>query len=266
MSRHPLSRRQFLTLSLALVLTPVARVWAEPQRRRGLYDVDVGLLYNAVTLDLEGTIDEMVDATAGRYQVTVVGQGARVNNRIASEGVRRDGRWAPERAVAWFQVAGREYRTELVYDYERQTVHYQYRGETFFLRRLRTADDLVTIPPGVHLDDGLSATLNYAEDRWPPEPDGTYRTYVVRRRRPENEGPDDVQRFYRAEVAPLELRVGRDPETGKPSADVDLTPFSSWARQSRPGRVVFDTNRRPATILAALMLGTSVTVRIKRTA
>jgi hypothetical protein len=231
-----------------------------------LYDVDVGLLYNALTLNMVGTIDEMVDVAAGRYQVTAAGRGTRISNRIESEGVWRDGRWAPVRTVAWFQVAGRESRSELVYDYARQTAHYQYRGETFLLRRVRTADDLVRIPPRVHLDDALSATLNYAEDRWPPEPGDTYRTHVVRRRRPQNEGPDDVQRVYRAEIAPLELRVGRDPDTGKLAAHLDLTGFSSWARQSRPGRVVFDANRRPEIILAALMLGTSVTIRLKSTA
>jgi hypothetical protein len=263
MSRSLLTRRRFLTLPLALALAPVARAWAQPRHRRGLYAADVGLLYSALTLNLEGTIDEMVDGVAGRYQVTAVGQGARISNRIESEGVRRDGRWAPVRTVAWFQVVGREGRSELTYDYECQTVHYQYRGETFFLRRLRTADDVVTIPPGAHLDDALSATLSYAEDRWPPSPDGTYRTHIVRRRRPENEGPDDVQRVYRAEIVPFELRVGRDPETGKPAAHFDLTRFSSWARQSHPARVLFDANRRPETILASLMLGTSVTLRIK---
>jgi hypothetical protein len=88
----------------------------------------------------------------------------------------------------------------------------------------------------------------------------------VRRRRPANEGPDDVQRVYRAEIVPFELRVGRDPETGKPAAHFDLTPFSSWALQNRPARILFDPNRRPETILCSLMLGTSVTLRIKSTA
>jgi hypothetical protein len=244
----------------------LARAWAQARRQRGLYDVDVGLLYNALTLDLEGTIEEMVDSVAGRYQVAAVGQGARIANRIECEGVRREGRWAPVRAVAWFQVTGREARSELTYDYERHTVHYQYRGETFFFRRLRTADDVVRIPPGLHVDDALSATLNYAGGLWHPEPDGTYRTHVVRRRRPQNEGLDDVQGFYRAEIVPFVLRVGRDPETGKLAAHFDLSRFSSWAQESRPGRVVFGANRRPEAIVAGLVLGTSVTVRIKNAA
>ena len=205
----------------------------------------------------------MVDRGAGRYHVVAVGQGTRLGNRIESQGVFRGGRWVPVRTLAWFDVAGREVRSDLTYDYEGRTAHYQYRGETFLLRRIRAADDVLTIPPGLHLDDAFSATLNYAEDLWPRDPDGTYRTHVVRRRRPETEGPDDVQRHYRAEIVPFELRVAPDPETGKPAAHFDLTRFSSWARESRPGRILFGADRRPERIVASLALGSSVTIRIK---
>src|SRR2546425_5627954 len=88
-------------------------------------------------------------------------------------------------------------------------------------------------------------------------------THVVRRRRPVNEGPDDVQKFYRAELVPFVLRVTSDPETGKPSALFDLTRFSSWAREARPARVIFGPDRRPELITASLMLGTSVNIRMK---
>jgi hypothetical protein len=40
---------------------------------------------------------------------------------------------------------------------------YHYREDTFFLRRLRVADDVVSIPHGMHLDDSVSAALNYAD-------------------------------------------------------------------------------------------------------
>ncbi len=261
-----MDRRGFLTLILALAVAPLARARAATQHRRAAYDVDAGILYNTLTFTLTGTVEETLDRAAGRYEVQAVGQGSRISNRLESQGVWREGRWAPLRATSWFQVAGRESRSELAYDYERRTVEYHYRGETFFLRRRRVADDVVAIPEGVRVDDALSAVLNYEEGRWPPESDGTYRSYVVRRRRPQNEKPDDVQKFYRAELVPLVLEVVTDPESGKPGARFDLTRFSSWAREDQPARIVFDPHRRPESITASLVLGTSISIRIKNAA
>lgn len=266
MSRQSIDRRRFLTLSLLLLLGPVPGARGQTQRREGSYDVDVGLLYNALSLELAGTVQEAVDRVAGRYEIRAVGEGTRISNRIESYGISRQGRWAPLQATAWFKVAGRESRSEIVYDYERRTVHYRYRGETFFLRRLRQADDTITIPEGLHLDDVMSAVLNYCDRVWPTETDGAYKTYVVRRRRPENEGPDDVQKFYRAEIVPLVLKVTPDPATGKLGAAFDLTRFSSWAREGTPGRIVFGPDNRPESITAPLILGTSVSIRFKGTA
>jgi hypothetical protein len=266
MSRQSIDRRRFLTLSLLLLLGPAPRVRAQTQRREGAYDVDVALLYNALSLEMAGTVQEAMDRAAGRYEIRAVGEGARISNRIESTGIRRDGRWAPLRATAWFKVAGRESQSELAYDYERRTVHYRYRGETFFLRRLRQADDTIAIPEGLHVDDVMSAVLNYSDRVWPKEADGTYRTSVVRRRRPENEGPDDVQKVYRAEIVPFMLKVTSDPATGKPIAVFDLTRFSSWAREGTPGRIVFSPDGRPESITASLILGTSVNIRFKGTA
>ncbi len=121
----------------------------------------------------------------------------------------------------------------------------------------------MAIPDGQHVDDAASAVLNYADGLWPQQSDGSLLTHVVRRRRPVNEGPDDVQKFYRAELVPFVLRVTSDPETGKPSALFDLTRFSSWAREARPARVIFGPDRRPELITASLMLGTSVNIRMK---
>jgi hypothetical protein len=257
-----MNRRQFLTLCLALVLAPLRR-GAEAQLRKAAYDVDVGLLYQTLSLELTGTLDESVDRAVGRYEMKAVGQGSRISNRMESSGVRRQGRWVPLQAVSWFQVAGREARTEFTYDYARGIVEYHYRGETFFLRRLRVADDVVAIPDGLHVDDASSAVLNYADGLWPEQSDGNLLTHVVRRRRPENEGPDDVQKFYRAELVPFVLRLTSDPETGKPTALFDLTRFSSWAREARPARIIFGPDRRPELITAALMLGTSLNIRLK---
>lgn len=263
MSRHQMNRRQFLTLPLALLLAPLPSGGAAAESRKAAYDVDVGLLYNALSLELAGTLDEAVDRVRGRYEMKAVGQGTRISNRIESRGILREGRWAPVQAASWFQVAGREARSEFSYDYARGMVEYHYRGETFFLRRQRVADDVVAIPSGLHVDDIASALLNYADGLWPAQGDRTFSTHVVRRRRPENEGPDDVQTFYRAELVPFVLRVTSDPETGKPAALFDLTRFSSWAREGRPARVVFGPDRHPELITASLMLGTSVNIRVK---
>jgi hypothetical protein len=266
MSRYPLDRRRFLTLSLAALLVPAPGARAAEAVRRGAYGVDVGLLWEVLSLRLPGTIEESMDRERGRYQVRAVGRGSRIANRVESSGILRDGRWAPLQGTSWFEVAGRQTETRITYDYARAVVEYHHRGETFFLRRLRVADDTVTIPEGLHVDDAVSAILNYAESRWPPRPDGTFLTHVVRRRRPEQEGPDDVQPSYRAELMPLVVTVTADPETGRPVALLDLTGFSSWARRGRPARIVFGPDRRPETIEASLILGTSVSIRLQAVA
>jgi hypothetical protein len=219
----------------------------------------VSLLYRVFSLHLDGVIDEVVDRAAGRYDVTIAGEGGRMANRIECHGMLRQGRWCPVRSLAWFQVVGREGRTDLTYDWDARTAAYHYRGETFLLRRLRVADDLLPLSPGP-VDDAVSAILNYADGRWTPDADGTYRTRVVRRRRAADEGPDDVERNYRAELLPVALRIGPDPASGKPTAVFDLSGFSSWARDDRPARVVFGGDRRPERIVTSLILGTSVTV------
>ena len=257
-----MKRRQFLTLLLALGLAPLGGAWAAVEPRKGGYAADVGILYRVFSLHLTGTMDEAVDRALGRYDVTISGEGSRIANRIESHGVLRDGRWAPTRTASWFQVVGRESRTELVFDYAARTAEYHYRGETFLLRRLRVAEDVLTLP-GAHVDDAVSAILNYADRRWPADADGTLRTQVIRRRRPANEGPDDVDKLYRAELVPLVLKVGPDPETAKPTALFDLSGFSSWAREDRPARIDFGPDRRPELISSSLILGTSVTIRLR---
>jgi hypothetical protein len=262
MSSNAINRRQFLTFPLALLLSPLTVLGAEPQARKGRYAADVGILYDMLNFHLDGTIDEWVDRTAGRYRITVAGHGSSIGNRIESEGMLYEGRWAPVRSVAWFQVHGRESRSRVVYDYARRSIDYHAQAETFFLRRQRVVDDVVAIPEGMRIDDVMSAILNFADGRWPPHPDGAYRTHVVRRYRADNEGPDEVAKTYRGELAPFELRVTADPASGKPMAQFDLTRFSSWARQNRPARIVFNQQRRPELITTSMMLGTSVTIRL----
>lgn len=256
-----ISRRHFLALPVALLLTR-GRAHGALEQRTGTYAVDVGLLYGALSFHLDGAITEHRDRSAGRYEVTIAGQGPGLMNRIESTGILEAGRWTPVRTSAWFVVYGRETRTAVTYDHVRRTVSYWSRGETFWLRRLRLVDDVVPIPEGTRVDDAISAALNYADGQWAPEADRTLETHVVRRRRAPAEGVDDVAPRYRAELVPLRLRLEPDPATGKASALLDFTRFSPWARESEPARIVFGPDRRAETITAPLMLGTSVVIRI----
>lgn len=225
----------------------------------------MAILYGMFTLKLKGTIDETVDHAAGRYDVKIAGEGGRIANRIDCQGILRDGRWCPLRTTSWFQVVGREARTQLAYDWDARRAEYHYRGETFLLRRLRVVDDVVSLP-AARVDDAISAILNYAEGRWTPEPDGSLRTRVIRRHRSANEGPDDVADAYRAELLPVLLKIGPDPESRKPTALLDFTGFSSWAREDRPARIVFGADRRPELIASSLILGTTITIELRTAA
>jgi hypothetical protein len=268
MSRHPISRRRFLGLPLAFLLgavgaRPARGGAATSEARKQTYTADVGILYGLLTFRLEGVLTEATDWAAGRYQVTIAGEGDGIANRIESSGLRRDGRWVPVEGHSWFSLKGRESRSELRYDWARRTVEYHFRGETFFLRRVRVADDRVSVPEGMHVDDPLSAALNYADGVWPARADGSYETHVVRRKRADDEGPDDVQGFYRAELVPFILKMDADPVSGKPVALFDLTGFSSWAKNGEPARVIFGPDRRPALMSMPLMLGSSVQIELR---
>lgn len=270
MSRQLITRRRFLSLPLALLLVPAAlrrggggQAWARPESRGATYAVDVAILYGLLTFHMDGTLTEAVDRTDGRYDVKMAGEGDGIANRIESRGVIRDGRWTPRETRSWFSVRGRESRSDVSYDWTRRTIEYHFRGETFFLRRLRVADDLVAVPEGVHVDDAISATLNYADGRWPPQGDGVYATHVIRRKKAENEGPDDVQTAYRAELVPFRLEVAPGPEPGRAAALFDLTRFSSWAKRGDPARVTFGPDKRPELMTMPMILGTSVTIHLR---
>jgi len=260
MSTRWLNRRGFLTLPLAVLVAPWAEAWAELQRRRSSYTADSVILYDLFTFRVVGAVEERIDRAAGRYDVTIAGQGTKIANRVESHGRLVEGRWAPLHTTGFFQVAGRESRSEVEYDWERRTIDYHAQAETFFLRRRRFVDDSVAIPPGRHVDDAVSAMLNYADGQWPVGPDGRLHTFVIRRRRGEREGPDDVETSYRAELVPFALSVGTD-TAGVSTAQIDMTRFSSWARADQPARVVFGPGRRPSLIASSLILGTSLAIR-----
>jgi hypothetical protein len=255
------SRRHFLALLSSALLVPLValprRKGAEAGTRTGSYVVDVKLLYGLFTLHLDGRFTEVVDPTAGRYHVLAHGGGDGIANRVESSGLLRSGRWAPRETHAYFDVMGRESRSDVVYDWDRRSVDYRFRGETFFLRRVRDAHDVLPLSASMRLDDAVSAMLNYREGRWPPEPDGSFWTQMVRRKRREGEKPDDVEDRYRAEITPVTLRGAVDPGSGKRIARFDLGPFSSWTRSDRPATIVFGREGHPEQITMELILGTS---------
>ena len=256
-----LGRRALLGMTLAWALArPRWSAAAATESRKGSFNARAALLFGTFRFDESGAIDETIDRNAGRYEVRITGRGSDMTTEIESTGVLRDGRWAPLRFADRFLVYGRESRLEITYDYAQRVIRYQGRSETFLLRRLRVTDDTVAMPAGAHVDDVVSATLNYAENRWPAEPDGRLVTRVVRRQRIPGERPDDTERRYRAELVPFELRVATE-ANGRETALLDMTRFSSWAREDEPARIVFGADRRPESITASLILGTSLAIR-----
>lgn len=266
MGLHPgrpplLARRTVLGTALAWLCFPRLRAAAESEARQGAFSARAAILFGAFRFEERGVIEETVDRAAGRYEVRITAKGTEMSTEIESSGTLRGGRWAPLRFTDRFLVYGRESRLEIAYDHDRRQVQYRGRSETFLLRRLRTTDDTLTLPADIHVDDVVSATLNYAEGRWPAESDGRLVTQVVRRQRIPGERPDDAERRYRAELVPFELRVG--PEAGgRATALLDMTRFSSWAKEEEPARIVFGADRRPESITASLILGTSLAIRI----
>src|SRR5262245_29074297 len=98
MSIKLVNRRDFLTLLLAPLLLLPSRLLAEPLVRRGTFAAEVGILYQMLTFYLTGDVQESLDRAAGRYEVSIKGQGDAIANRIQSSGVLRAGRWAPVRS------------------------------------------------------------------------------------------------------------------------------------------------------------------------
>ena len=112
------------------------------------------------------------------------------------------------------------------------------------------------------MDDLISAELNFAANTLEADPDGAHRITVVRRARPADEGPDDVsQSGYRAELVTVRFRARPDAATGRLTALVDLTGFSSWARSSHPAQVHFGPDRHLESVNSSMILGTTFSLR-----
>jgi hypothetical protein len=261
MSSTRSTRRHFLTLALVPLLLPCARALGDVAGRRSTYESEATILYGALRFRVAGTIDERVDRAAGRYEVKMEGQGTGFANRAESSGVLRDGRWVPLHGASWVRIASREGKADVAYDHERRLVQYRAQSETFFLGRLRTVDDVVAIPPGEHVDDTMSAVLNYADGQWQPGPDGVLRTRAVRRRQDPKEATEETGGTHRAELVKVALTLDPEQPDGLRAGYFDLTNFSSWAVAGKPAKVIFGPDGRPQQVTASLMFGTSLSIR-----
>jgi hypothetical protein len=232
---------------------------------RSTYRLDLGVLYGLLSFSAAGTLTEEIDRAAGRYRVTVSGQGLGITHTNAYEGIIRGGRFLPVESRGSHVVRGRENTTLIRYDHDRSVIEFHAVSYTLLLGRRRQVDDVLRLAPGQQVDDSASTSLNFEAGKLEPDADGYYRTLVVRRARAETEGPDDVSPSgYRAELVPLRFRVAPDPSSGRFVGSLDLTSLSSWARSGQPGRISFDPERRLESVQSPLILGSTVTIRIDR--
>ena len=261
-----LSRRALLVASLPLLASPKAALaqapGLSPSRQVFAYEVDVGVLFSLLSFHLKGTVVKEIDA-AGRYRISVDGQGDSISLHTDAKGIIKQGRFTPIEMHSHSSIRGRESWLDMVYDHDRGTVEYHSVMHTFFLGRRRQADDTLKLPTDRRVDDLLSAELNFANNMLHRDPDGAYSTFIVRRARPDDEGPDDVSASgYRAELIPLRFQAVPEGASGRLRALIDITSFSSWARPSQPARVTFGPDRHLESMETKLILGTKFTVRV----
>jgi len=263
-----LTRREFLT-SIPLILFLLDRRLAgagELSSRAASYHVNGGVFFGLFAFNIDGSIDEQIDRAARRYRVVVAGQGSQIANRLESAGIVRAGRFLPTTTDIFLNLRGRQSRTAIVYDHDRGLIDYHHVSQTFFLGRRREVHDLVRPHADQPVDDLLTTALNYAEGVIGTDAEGSLRSYVVRRTRPENEAPDDVQLGgYRAEIVPLVISIAPEITSGRDVGRLDLTRLSSWARRGSPLRITFGADRRPESIQADLVFGTSVRITVQST-
>ncbi len=258
-----LSRRAFLAASLPLLASPRTALAEARTRQVFDYSVNVGVLFNLITFALKGTAVKEIDHTAGRYRITMNGDGDSISLHTDARGMIRQGRFMPVETRSHSTIRGRESRLEMLYDHDRGTVEYHSVMHTFFLGRRRQVDDTLKLPADRRVDDLLSAELNFAANQLERDPDGTYRTFIVRRSRPDDEGPDDVSASgYHAELIPLHFQAVPEGASGRLRALIDITGFSSWARRNQPANVTFRPDRQLESVETKLILGTTFKVRL----
>ena len=258
-----LTRRGFLVLPLVGLVLPRPASGETTERSVRMYEANVGVLFNLLTYTLAASVTVEIDRLAGRFQVAIRGTGPGATARTESTGIIREGRFMPIETRSLHTVRGRENRLVLSYDYERGLVSYHVVAHTFLRGRRWYVDDVIQLAPGQHVDDLISAALNFAVGALDVDSDGAFRITVVRRARSANEGLDDVSPTgYRAELTTVRFRAAPDAATGRLTALVDLTGFSSWARPARPARVVFGADRYLESASSSLILGTTFELRL----
>ena len=259
-----ISRRQLLAaLPLGLLFGRGTAEALDDGRAVLGYELDLSVVFGLFTLSLAGTVVREIDRRAGRYRVVMDGKGTGISTRTEATGLIRDGRFKPLETHSVHVFRGRQNTATTTYDYDRQRAEIHALSYTLLLGRPRHVDDVLTIPPGRHVDDLVSAELNFAANSLDRDTDGTYQTWVMRRARADNEGPDEVSPDgYRAELVPLRFRPSSDGPSGRLTALVDITRFSSWARPDQPARVTFAPDRQLESVQSSLILGTTLSVRV----
>jgi hypothetical protein len=262
---EPLLTRRHVLAALPAGLL-LMRGWAqavESGRAAHAYQLDLSVLFNFLTLSVTGTVVQEVDRRAGRYRVTMDGTGTAISTRSEATGLIQNGRFKPLESRSVHHFRGRQNTSATTYDYERQRIELHGVTHTLLLGRRRQVDGVLPMPAAHPVDDLVSAALNFAAGTLERDADGHYHTQVVRRARAENEGPDDVSPDpYRIELVPLRFRPSPDAATGRLTALIDITRFSSWARSDQPARVTFGPDRHLESVNTALILGTRLSVRV----
>ena len=174
-----LSRRAFLAASLPLLASPRAALGEVPAWQVFDYSVNVGVLFNLITFALKGTVVKEIDHTAGRYRISMNGEGDSISLHTEASGMIRQGRFMPLEIHSLSIIRGRESRLDMLYDHDRRTVEYHSVMHTFFLGRRRQVDDMLKLPADRRVDDLVSAELNFAANMLEREPDGTYRNGLL---------------------------------------------------------------------------------------
>jgi hypothetical protein len=258
-----LTRRGFLALSFFGLIRPRSALGGTTERRERAYEANVGILFNLLAYTLRANVTVEIDRFAGRFRVVINGSGPGATIRTESEGIIRDRRFMPVETRSMYTVRGRENRLLLSYDYDHRLVSYHVVAHTFLRGRRWQVDDVVRLAPGQHVDDLISAALNFAAGTLDVDPDGASSVTVLRRARSAHEGLEDIAATgYHAELTTVRVRPARDAATGRLTALVDLTGFSSWARPSRPARVVFGPDRFVESAYSSLILGTTFELRL----
>ena len=260
---HLLTRRALLSGILPFIFVAGRRLPLDAASQETAYRLEVGILFGLISYEIKGRVIEEIDRAAERYRVRIDGDGTGISTHMDVSGIIRGGRFVPVRTRNAQTLRGRENRLAIDYDYERGRIEYHSVGYTFFLGRRRQVDDTVAIPKDGPIDDAVSACLNFAADRLERAPDGSYRTRVVRRSRPENEGPDDVSPDgYRIEIVPFAFKTEEEPGTGRLHAKIDLTRWSTWARSSKPAVLTFRRDRRIESVDSPMILGSRAMLRL----